>query len=92
MGGYDDRRDTRDYSRDRDRDNFSRPERNGGGPQRDMRRPPRDVASMTSIRVNNINYRTSIDDLHKAFSKFGEVGDVFIPQGDRGSKGFAFVR
>ena len=57
-----------------------------------FKRPPSDIASMTSIKVGNLNYRTTAEDLQNTFSKFGEIGDVFIPQGDRGSKGFGFVR
>ncbi|EEQ98087.1 serine/arginine rich splicing factor, putative [Perkinsus marinus ATCC 50983] len=47
-----------------------------------------------SIKVDGIDERVRKDDLREAFSKFGEIGDVFIPL-DRYtgvSRGFGFVR
>ena len=58
------------------------------------RRPPDDVERMTSLRVGNLPYKTHQDDLKDVFGKYGDVGDVFIPQ-DRETgrpRGFAFVR
>lgn len=57
------------------------------------RRPP-GTEGMISLKVDNLTYRTSLEDLKRAFGKYGEVGDVYIPR-DRftnKSRGFAFVR
>lgn len=57
------------------------------------RRPP-DTDGMISLKVDNLTYRTTVDDLRRAFEKYGDVGDVYIPR-DRftnESRGFAFVR
>nr|CAB3265880.1 serine/arginine-rich splicing factor 2-like [Phallusia mammillata] len=57
-------------------------------------RPPPGVDTMVSLKVDNLTYRTSPESLKRAFEKYGDVGDVYIPR-DRYSKesrGFAFVR
>lgn len=56
--------------------------------------PPPKIEGMVSLKVDNLTYRTTPDDLKRVFEKYGEVGDVYIPR-DRWSKesrGFAFVR
>lgn len=55
--------------------------------------PPR-VDNMISLKVGNITYRTTCDDLKYIFGKYGHVGDVYIPKDrfTRESRGFAFVR
>lgn len=57
------------------------------------RTPPR-IDNMVSLKVGNLTYRTTSDDLRRVFSKFGSVGDVYIPKDrfSRESRGFAFVR
>eukprot|EP00088_Acartia_fossae_P007516 TRINITY_DN1353_c0_g1_i1.p2 TRINITY_DN1353_c0_g1~~TRINITY_DN1353_c0_g1_i1.p2 ORF type:complete len:187 (-),score=40.28 TRINITY_DN1353_c0_g1_i1:456-1016(-) len=69
--------------RDRDRD--------GRG---DFRRPPRDMDSMTSLRVGNLPFSAVAEDLLPLFEKYGDVGDVYFPleRGSGRSRGFAFVR
>lgn len=60
----------------------------------DSSRGPPQIEGMTSLKVDNLTYRTTTADLTKVFSKFGELGDVYIPR-DRykqESRGFAFVR
>merc|ERR1719187_899237 len=49
---------------------------------------------MHSLKVDNITYRTSPESLKRAFEKYGDVGDVYIPRDPytRESRGFAFVR
>ena len=57
-------------------------------------RGPPEIQGMTSLKVDNLTYRTTISDLEKYFRKYGEIGDVYIPK-DRNtheSRGFAFVR
>ena len=57
-----------------------------------MSRAP-EISTMTSLKVDNITYRTTIDDLKRIFDKYGEIGDVYIPRDRRGeSRGYAFVR
>lgn len=57
-------------------------------------RPPPDLAGMTSLKVDNLTYRTGPDTLRRVFEKFGRVGDVYVPRDryTRESRGFAFVR
>ena len=59
-----------------------------------FRRPPQDVERMTSLRVDNLPYRTHPEDLKPLFDKFGDVGDIYMPteRGTGRSRGFAFVR
>merc|ERR1712037_39278 len=57
------------------------------------RRPPPDIAGMTSLKIDNLSYRTDAESLRRTFGKFGESGDVYIPKDKHGeSRGFAFVR
>lgn len=57
------------------------------------RSPPR-IEGMISLKVDNLAYRTTVDDLRKIFSRYGDVGDVYIPRNpySMDSRGFAFVR
>lgn len=57
-------------------------------------RGPPDIAGMTSLKVDNLTYRTTTDDLRRIFDKYGDIGDVYIPRDryNRESRGFAFVR
>ena len=43
-------------------------------------RPPSGVDNMYSLKVDNLTYRTSPETLKRAFQKFGDVGDVYIPR------------
>ena len=67
-----------------------RDDRRGDG----FRRPPRDIDTMTSLRVGNLPFQTQHDDLKIQFGKYGDIGDIFLPT-DRNTgrpRGFAFVR
>lgn len=57
-------------------------------------RGPPDIKDMTSLRVNNLSYRTTPEDLRRVFGKYGEIGDVYIPRHKetRESRCFGFVR
>ncbi|KAF3853805.1 hypothetical protein F7725_014493 [Dissostichus mawsoni] len=57
-------------------------------------RAPPDVEGMTSLKVDNLTYRTSPETLRRVFEKYGRVGDVYIPRDryTKESRGFAFVR
>ena len=57
-------------------------------------RGPPAIEGMVSLKVDNLTYRTTPDDLRRAFEKYGDVGDVYIPRDrfSRESRGFAFVR
>ncbi|XP_065206492.1 serine/arginine-rich splicing factor 2-like isoform X2 [Planococcus citri] len=50
--------------------------------------------NMISLKVDNLTYRTTPDDLRRVFERCGEVGDIYIPRDrfTRESRGFAFVR
>ena len=76
---------THRMSRGGDRD-----DRRGDG----FRRPPRDIDTMTSLRVGNLPFQTQHDDLKILFGKYGDIGDIFLST-DRNTgrpRGFAFVR
>lgn len=75
----------RDNYRDRDRD------RDGGSGY--GRKPP-NVEGMVSLKVDNLVFRVTPDDLRPLFEKYGDVGDIYIPRDPRtkDSRGFAFVR
>jgi RNA recognition motif-containing protein len=57
-------------------------------------RPPPDVHGMSTLKVDNLTYRTTPEALRKVFDKFGDIGDIYIPRDYRTkeSRGFAFVR
>lgn len=60
----------------------------------DSSRGPPHIEGMTSLKVDNLTYRTTVAELTQVFSKYGDLGDVYIPR-DRykqESRGFAFVR
>ncbi|XP_072029053.1 serine/arginine-rich splicing factor 2-like [Amphiura filiformis] len=57
-------------------------------------RGPPEIEGMTSLKVDNLTFRTTPEELRKAFDKYGEVGDVYIPRDrfTKQSRGFAFIR
>ncbi|XP_023159660.1 serine/arginine-rich splicing factor 2 [Drosophila hydei] len=65
----------------------------GGGVGGGARPPPR-IDGMVSLKVDNLTYRTTPEDLRRVFERCGEVGDIYIPRDryTRESRGFAFVR
>ena len=56
--------------------------------------PPPNIEGMVSLKVDNLTFRTTIDDLRPLFEKYGDVGDIYIPRDrfTKESRGFAFVR
>lgn len=82
----------RSRSRSRSRDRGRRD--SGGRDGRVSNRRPPNIEGMVSLKVDNLSYRITPEELLPKFEEFGEVGDVYIPR-DRYSKesrGFAFVR
>ena len=75
--------------RDRDRD------RRGGDRSEAFgtRRPP-NIQGMVSLKVDNLSYRITPEELKPIFERYGEVGDIYIPRDrfTKESRGFAFVR
>lgn len=57
-------------------------------------RPPPKIDGMVSLKVDNLTYRTTPEDLRRVFERCGDVGDIYIPRDrhTRESRGFAFVR
>ncbi|KAJ3645354.1 hypothetical protein Zmor_023020 [Zophobas morio] len=57
-------------------------------------RPPPRIDGMVSLKVDNLTYRTTPEDLRRVFERCGDVGDIYIPRDrfTRESRGFAFVR
>eukprot|EP01084_Bolivina_argentea_P095622 171888_1 len=56
-------------------------------------RTPPDISHLHSIMVFNISYRTRKEELYRAFDKYGDIADVYIPRDRYGeSRGFGFVR
>merc|ERR1712180_580344 len=59
-----------------------------------MSRGPPNIEGMTSLKVDNLSYRTSTETLRRKFERYGDIGDAYIPR-DRStgeSRGFGFVR
>jgi len=58
------------------------------------RGPPPDTSKMISLKVDGFSTRSHIDDIEDLFSKYGKVGDVYIPKDYRTkeNRGFGFVR
>ena len=67
---------------------------NGGDGEGDHRSTPPNIDTMHSLKVDNLTYRTRVEDLRKKFEKFGPIGDIYIPrdQFSRSSRGYAFIR
>jgi len=63
----------------------------GGG---DHRSTPPNIDTMHSLKVDNLTYRTRVEDLRRYFDKYGQIGDIYIPrdQFSRSSRGYAFIR
>ena len=43
-------------------------------------RGPPPIEGMTSLKVDNLTYATTMDELERAFKKYGEIGDIYIPR------------
>jgi len=58
------------------------------------RGPPPNTRDMISLKIDGIGHRTHVDDIEDLFSKYGKVGDVYIPKDHRTreNRGFGFVR
>uniref|UniRef100_A0A8R1HYK6 RRM domain-containing protein n=2 Tax=Caenorhabditis japonica TaxID=281687 RepID=A0A8R1HYK6_CAEJA len=58
------------------------------------RRPAPDINGLTSLKIDNLSYQTTPNDLRRVFDRYGDIGDVHIPRDkySRQSKGFGFVR
>ena len=69
-----------------DRDDASEFNTRGHGPPK--------IEGMVSLKVDNITQRTGVNLLKKVFSKFGDLGDIYVPRypDTFASRGFAFVR
>lgn len=57
------------------------------------RRPP-NIRGMVSLKVDNLSYRITPEELKPIFEHYGDVGDIYIPRDrfTKESRGFAFVR
>ena len=49
-------------------------------------RPPPNIDGMTSLKIDNLSYRTDMDTLRRKFEKYGEIGDVYVPKDKYGGK------
>ena len=67
----------------------SRSRNNGDGPI-----GAQNIDVMYSLKVDNLTYRTRVEDLRRYFDRFGPIGDIYIPrdQFSRSSRGYAFIR
>ena len=76
----------RSRSRDRDRD--------AGGRSRFRNGRPPNIEGMVSLKVDNLSYRITPEELQPMFERYGDVGDIYIPRDrfTKESRGFAFVR
>lgn len=94
-GRSDSRQPSRSRSRSRQRSRSLRrnksPPRGGKGKGKSL--IPNDVGSMHSVKINGVTHRFEKGELEDAFTKFGEIGDVYIAQHPDGKpKEYAFVR
>ncbi|TMW66995.1 hypothetical protein Poli38472_012111 [Pythium oligandrum] len=55
---------------------------------------PPNVDAMITLKVDNVPFQVAPEELKELFTKYGEVGDVYIPRsrGSNESRGFAFIR
>uniref|UniRef100_A0A915BV92 RRM domain-containing protein n=2 Tax=Ascarididae TaxID=6250 RepID=A0A915BV92_PARUN len=55
---------------------------------------PPSIDGLYSLKIDNISYQTTPQDLRRLFEKYGEIGDIHIPRDryTKQSKGFGFVR
>jgi RNA recognition motif-containing protein len=75
-------------SRDRDRERSN--ERDGGR----ERKPAPSVDGLYTLKIDNISFKTTADVLRDEFSRYGDLGDVYLPRNysTNEPRGFAFVR
>lgn len=57
-------------------------------------RGPPAIDGLVSLKVDNLTYRTTPEDVHDLFQRYGRIGDVYIPRdhNTKESRGFGFVR
>jgi RNA recognition motif-containing protein len=55
---------------------------------------PPDIAGLYSLKIDNLDFQVSRNDIRTMFAKYGNVGDVYVPRDHitKQSRGFAFVR
>ena len=55
---------------------------------------PPDIAGLYSLKLDNLDFSLSSDEIREMFVKFGEIGDVYVPKDHvtKKARGFAFVR
>ena len=86
----------RSRSRSRDRYRSRSRSRDGGSndPYRFRNGRPPNIEGMVSLKVDNLSYRVTPEELLPMFERYGEVGDIYIPRDrfTKESRGFAFVR
>ncbi len=85
---------SRSRSRDRGRDRGAGRDNSDNRDSRLSNRRPPNIEGMVSLKVDNLSYKITAEDLLPMFEKFGEVGDIYIPRDryTKDSRGFAFVR
>ena len=86
-----DARDAEDGRRDDARRDEGRHHRDGD--DRARRERP-DVNDLVSVKIDNLSYDAREEYLREAFSRYGEIGDVYVPldRETRRPRGFCFVR
>ncbi|OUS47867.1 hypothetical protein BE221DRAFT_58324, partial [Ostreococcus tauri] len=84
-----DARDAEDGRRDEARRDEGRHHRDGD--DRARRERP-DVNDLVSVKIDNLSYDAREEDLREAFSRYGEIGDVYVPldRETRRPRGFCF--
>lgn len=84
-------------SRSRSRERYrsrSRSRERGSDPSRFRNGRPPNIEGMVSLKVDNLSYRITPEELLPIFERYGEVGDIYTPRDrfTKESRGFAFVR
>jgi len=64
-----------------------------GGKQEERKGPP-DISNLHSVKIDNLSFDLSQEEITDMFAPYGEIGDVYVPRNHytQRMRGFAFVR
>ena len=47
-------------------------------------RPPPNIDGMVSLKIGNLSSNPDIEELRQKFSKYGDIGDIYVPKDEAG--------
>ena len=64
-----------------------------GGRQEEKKGPP-DISNLHSVKIDNLSFDLTQEEITDMFASYGEIGDVYVPRNHHTQRmrGFAFVR